>query len=411
MNSLLMRKIDRWAGVPLCWLCTLAMGAWAWLRPRPRPAGPPRRIVVIELAEIGGLVVAYPALAHLRRRFPQAEVYFLTFAGGQGILDLMGLIGRERQIIIRPEGLLTFLADTWAAIRRMRQLEIDATINLETFARFSTLLALLSGAARRAGFDRFHDEGRYLGGLITHQVIYNPHHHAAQTFLTLVEALAEEPDAEPRAKVSLEGLSLDLPRIETTPAAAQTIEDKLQALYPGVTPATRLVLINPNASDLVPVRRWPDHYFMHLVQGLLEDPGLLVVLTGTAPERPAAEVLRLALDSPRVLNLAGATTLPELIDLYNRASLLITNDSGPAHFASLTSLAVLVLFGPETPRIYGPLGPGVRVLYRGLACSPCVSAYNQKLSPCNDNRCLKQITPAEVLEKAREILGREPRRA
>lgn len=67
------------------------------------------------------------------------------------------------------------MGDTLAAIRRMRQLGVDATINLETFARFSTLLALFSGAGRRVGFHRFHDEGRYLGGLITHQVIYNPH--------------------------------------------------------------------------------------------------------------------------------------------------------------------------------------------------------------------------------------------
>jgi ADP-heptose:LPS heptosyltransferase len=399
-----MRKIDRWLGVPLCWLCTLVLRLGSWLRPRMPPQGAPRRILVIELAEIGGLVVAYPALAHIRRRFPQAELYFLTFAGGQGILNLLGLIDREHQVIIRPDGLLTFLKDTLAAVGRMRGLGIDATIKLETFARFSTLLALMSGAGRRVGFHRFHDEGRYLGGLITHQVIYNPHRHAAQTFLTLVEALAEQPDAEPRAKLGLEELSLDLPRIVSTPRAAQAIEEKLQALYPGLTPRTRLVLINPNASDLVPVRRWPDAYFLHLGQGLLEDPDLLVVLTGTAPERPAAEVLRLALESPRVLNLAGRTTLPELIDLYNRASLLITNDSGPAHFASLTDLAVLVLFGPETPAIYGPLGPGVRVLYRRLACSPCVSAYNQKLSPCTENRCLKQITPAEVLEKARESL-------
>lgn len=400
-----MRKIDRWLGVPLCWLCTLFLRLAAWLRPRRLPQGAPKRILVIELAEIGGLVVAYPALAHIRRRFPQAELYFLTFAGGRGILDLLGLIDAEHQVIIRPEGLFTFFKDTLAAVARMRRLGIDATINLETFARFSTLLALASGAGRRAGFHRFHDEGRYLGGLITHQVIYNPHRHAAQTFLTLVEALAEEPDAEPRAKASLEDMSLELPRIASSPQAARVIEDKLQSLYPDLSPGTRLVLINPNASDLVPVRRWPDAYFLHLGQGLLEDPDLLVVLTGTAPERPAAEVLRLAMESPRVLNLAGQTTLPQLIDLYNRASLLITNDSGPAHFASLTALPVLVLFGPETPAIYGPLGPGVRVLYRRLACSPCVSAYNQKLSPCTDNLCLKQITPAEVLEKAREILA------
>lgn len=155
MNSLLMRKIDRWVGVPLCWLCTLALRLWSWLGQGQPPQGAPRRIMVIELAEIGGLVVAYPALAHLRRRFSQAELYFLTFAGGQGILDLLGVIDREHQVIIRPDGLATFLGDTLAAIRRMRQLGIDATINLE--------------------------------------------------------ALAEQPDAEPRAKVSLEELSLELP--------------------------------------------------------------------------------------------------------------------------------------------------------------------------------------------------------
>ena len=404
MNPDTMRKIDRWLGSPLCLLLTLYHRLCRLLGRRPAPAGPPRRILFIELAEIGGLVVAYPCLAQARRRFPQAELYFLTFQGGRGILELMGIIPPENQIIIRPDGIFSLARTTLAALVRLRRLGIDATINLEGYARFSTLLAFLSGARRRVGYHPFHEEGHYLGDLITHKVIYNPHLHAAHSFISLVEALAEEPDPEPRAKLPVRDIPLEVPRVETSPQAAGAIRAKLAAAYPELGPEHKLVLLNPNASDLVAARRWPTEYFLKLGQGLLQDQRVVIVLTGTAQEREGAEALRLALENPRVVNLAGRTTLAELIDLYNQASLLVTNDSGPAHFASLTSLKVLVLFGPETPAIYGPLGPGVEVVYRDLACSPCVSVYNQKRSPCTDNRCLKEIRPGEILERARRIL-------
>ena len=404
MNPDTMRLIDRWLGTPLCLLFTLYRRLRRLLFRRPRPQGAPRRILFIELAEIGGLVVAYPCLAHARRRFPRAELYFLTFQGGRGILELLDIIEPEHQIIIQPDNLFSLARTTLAALLRLRRLGIDASINLEGYARFSTLLAFLSGARRRVGYHRFHEEGHYLGDLITHKVIYNPHLHAAHGFISLVEALAEEPDAEPRAKRPVRDIPLEVPRVETGPEQARAIRAKLAAAWPRLDPEHKLVLFNPNASDLVAARRWPGEYFLKLGLGLLQDPRVVIVLTGTAPEREAAEALRLALDNPRVLNLAGATTLAELIALYNQASLLITNDSGPAHFASLTPLKVLVLFGPETPAIYGPLGPGVEVVYRDLACSPCVSVYNQKRSPCSDNRCLKEIRPEEILERARRIL-------
>ncbi len=404
MNPDRMRMIDRWLGTPLCLLLTLYRRLRN-LRPRrPRPQGPPRRILFIELAEIGGLVVAYPCLAHARRRFPRAELYFLTFQGGQGILDLMEIIDRDHQIIIRPHGLLSLARTTLAALLRLRRLGIDATVNLEGYARFSTLLAFLSGARRRVGYHPFHEEGHNLGDLITHKVIYNPHLHAAHSFISLVEALAQEPAAEPRAKLPVRHIPLQVPRVETGPEQARAIRAKLAAAYPGLETGHKLVLLNPNASDLVAARRWPLEYFLQLGRGLLEDEEVVIVLTGTEQEREAAEILRRALDDPRVVNLAGKTSLAELIHLYNQARLLVTNDSGPAHFASLTRLKVLVLFGPETPAIYGPLGPGVEVVYRALACSPCVSVYNQKRSPCSDNRCLKDIEPEEILERARRIL-------
>lgn len=400
-----MRLIDRVAGVPLCFLLSCWAGLMNLLGLARRAKGDPKKILFIELAEIGGLVVAYPSLAHAKKRFPGAELYFLTFKGGRGILDLMDIVDREHQIIIQPDNLWSFLKTTALAIIKMRRLGIDAVINLESFARFSTLLSYLSGAPRRVGFHRFYEEGHYLGNLYTHRVIYSPHCHAAQSFITLVEALGEEPDAEPRAKIPLDGVSLAVPEIKTSPEDQAAVLENLRGLYPGLDPAKhRIVLLNPNASDLVAARRWPTEYFLSLARDLLQDPSVLVVLTGTQAEGVHTEKVRAALESDRVLNMAGRTTLPQLIDLYNQAALLITNDSGPAHFASLTRLPVLVLFGPETPRIYGPLGSAVQVVYLGLACSPCVSVYNQKRSPCGHNRCLRLIKPLDVMQRARAIL-------
>lgn len=404
MSPDLQRAIDRWLGGPLCFVLTLWDRLCRLLSRRLGPKAAPRRIMFIELAEIGGMVVAHPALLHTQRRFPDAELYFLTFARGQGILDLLDIIPPQRRFIIRSHPLPAFLLDTWRALAAMRRAGIDTCVNLESFARFSTMLAFLSGATRRAGFYRFFGEGRYTGDLLTHKVVYNPHIHAAQSFISLVEALAHEPDGQPMVKLPLDEVPLTVPGIGLSHEARAAMTAKLEEAHGGQVDGKKLVILNPNASDLVAARRWPDEYFVELGRDLLEDKDVLLVLTGTSAERDHAAQMAQSWNSRRVLNLAGRTSLPQLIDLYNMASLLVTNDSGPAHFASLTRLPVLVLFGPETPHIYGPLGEHVQVMYLGLACSPCVSAYNQKRTPCTDNRCLTGISPGAVLEQARSIL-------
>ena len=401
-----MRKIDRLAGSPLCWGLTLLHKFMKLIGLAGRAKQEPKRIAFIELAEIGGLVVAYPSLAHARRKFPNAELYFCTFKGGKGILGLMGVVPEENQLIIDPETLGSFLRSTLGVLFKMRKLRIDAVVNLETYARFSTLLSYMSGAKRRVGFERFYEEGHYVGDLYTHKVIYNPHVHAAQTFITLVEALAEAPDpAQPRAKVDISRVSLEVPLIKTSEADKNTIWARMRVLEPELNAEHKLVILNPNASDLVAARRWPTKYFLDLAQMLLQDPDIFIVLTGTPAEAIHAAQVRRDMGIERIINMAGRTTLPELIDLYNQCSLLVTNDSGPAHFASLTNMPVIVLFGPETPDIYGPLGDNVQVLTRRLACSPCVSVYNQKRSSCTQNQCLTSITPDEVYQKAKAILG------
>ena len=106
------------------------------------------------------------------------------------------------------------------------------------------------------------------------------------------------------------------------------------------------------------------------------------------------------------MDLTGYTrTIMELITLLHLGSLLITNDGGPGHFASLTPIPTIVFFGPETPALYGPLGGKAVSLHVPLPCSPCVTAYNHRKSPCDGNNvCLKAIDPKEVFQKACELL-------
>ena len=167
------------------------------------------------------------------------------------------------------------------------------------------------------------------------------------------------------------------------------------------------MILNPNASDLLPLRKWPTDRFQALAERVLAAyPNALVVLTGAPSERAAAEALCRGLGSPRVVSVAGETSLPELLTLYSLADVLVTNDSGPGHFASLTPVHAVVLFGPETPRLFGPLASST-VIWKELACSPCVSVFNHRLSPCTNNVCMQSITVDEVFgEVERAIQSR-----
>src|SRR5262249_52127362 len=94
----------------------------------------------------------------------------------------------------------------------------------------------------------------------------------------------------------------------------------------------------------------------------------------------------------RCISMAGKTTLRQLLVLCGLAEGLVTNDSGPAHFASLTPVDVVVLFGPETPRLFAAASPRSHPLWAGLVCSPCINAFNNRASPCTNNLCMQELT-------------------
>ena len=71
----------------------------------------------------------------------------------------------------------------------------------------------------------------------------------------------------------------------------------------------------------------------------------------------------------------------------------------------MTPIPTIVFYGPETPTLYGTMNENAVNYYLDFSCSPCVTAYNHRRSPCDGNNlCLKTIRPGDVLTKALEIL-------
>ncbi|MFD2232680.1 glycosyltransferase family 9 protein [Phaeospirillum tilakii] len=393
-----MRRIDFWVGVPLC--AALTAWLWLWRRLRPgRPARSGRNLLFIELSEMGSTILADPAMRRAQALFPEAGLYFLIFTANRASLDIIGTIPPERVLTIRADSFVTLAFDSLRAILAMRRLDLHAAIDLELFSRYSALLTFLSGAPERVGFHRLANEGLYRGELLTRRVAYNPHHHVAKSFLALVEALAEPADTCPHSKALIPDAAIRLPPFTPAPARLAAFRDRLRAAYPQLARHPRWIILNPNSSELMPLRRWPAERYRALARRLLERDGVAVLFTGTGSERAEAEALAAGLDPDRVAVLCGFTRLDELPLLYSLCAAMITNDSGPAHFAAPTGLRTVVLFGPETPALYGALNPNARFVFAGLACSPCVSAANHRKTLCTEPRCMSAIEVEMVLDQ------------
>ncbi|MBW2020601.1 MAG: glycosyltransferase family 9 protein [Deltaproteobacteria bacterium] len=400
-NLDLIRAIDKWVGIPACFFVSLAYKILERLRHGRHHEAVQgtrfRRMLFIELSEMGSATLAYPAMRYVLRRYPGAGLYFLIFEQNRFSVDILDVIPADHVLTIDIRSPLRFLFSTLKALAAMRRAQVDTVFDLELFSRFSSLLSGLSGARVRAGYGKYHEEGLYRGDFMTHRVLYNSHQHMAKNFLALVKSIEREGEY-PLLKEVIVEQDLVYPRYESAETDLKSLKARLAAINPVVDEAEHLVLLNPNAGDLLPVRAWPVENYAALTQRIIERFNAVVIVIGLKEAgREAARILG-HVGPERCIDFTNQTSFKDLLDLMNLADVLITADGGPAHFAGLTSIKNIALFGPETPVLYAPVGQNTTCLFAGLACSPCLSAYNHRKTGCTDPKCMKAITVDEVFE-------------
>ena len=349
-----------------------------------------RRILIIKPSSFGDVIHALPVLNGLRRRYPQSHIAWLVATGCAGLLEghraldeiipfdrrRFGMLGRSFRVSV----------EFTEFVHRLRGRGFDLVIDLQGLFR-SGFLAWATGARCRVGFG----SARELAWMFyTHRVaVPDPDAHAVDRYY-LVSKLLGFADVP---------VTFDLPiHAEARRSAREHLEQE------GLGPAEPYAVIAPGTRW--PTKRWPEAHFAEVVRALASHHGLRPVLIGMASE---AEIARNVAQhgGSAVINLAGRTALPELIALIDGATIAVMHDSGPMHLATALGKPMVALYGPTSPARTGPYRRPETVARLDLDCAPC---YLKKLADCpHQHRCLRELTPATILERVEKLLTTEVR--
>jgi len=157
----------------------------------------------------------------------------------------------------------------------------------------------------------------------------------------------------------------------------------------------RIALINPGGNWLP--KRWPKEHWAALADQLIAELGMKVVISGSIADVPLAENIKSMMHESPILA-CGVFNLKQLAALCKRSNLVISADTGPLHIANAAGAKIIIaIFGPTSINVTGPYPlTNVTVLQKDVGCKiPCYVAH------CKDNRCMKAITPADVLEQVK----------
>ncbi len=404
MTPITIRRLEIWLGKPACFLLTCFRFLSRIFRRKKDLKHPIKKVLFIKFVEQGAIVLAYTALCRVISMVGRKNVFICVFARNREILDLLNIIPSENVFTVRAEGFFAFLNDVIKNLIKIRRIGIDTTVDLEFFSRFSAIFAYVSGAKHRVGLHRFTTEAPFRGDLMTHRVQYNPYLHHARGYVLLIEALKKNIKEVPMLKMPVDKLHENIPKFKPLSGEKRQVQELIENSIKGKIKGP-LILCNPDINGLLPIRNWPKERFIELGRKILSTyKKAVLVFIGVLKAREGTEEICKAIGSSRIVNLTGRTSLRELLVLYTESNLLVTTDSGPAHFTSMTDIKSVILYGPETPVLFGVWSKNAHIIQSDLACSPCLNIFNHRFSPCKDNVCMQSVSVKQVYEKVQLCL-------
>lgn len=358
----------------------------------PLPAAP--RILVRGTNWLGDAVMTTPALLRLREKFPAAHIALLT---PEKLGDLWVGHPALNEIISFAAG-----QNVFSAGKKLRAGRFDVALVLPNSPR-SALECWLAGIPQRIGYAR-----PWRNFFLTQAVPPRPDavKMRKRSVAEIKQLVSQPPAARSHPPASAHQIYEYLhlaaalgaspvplpPQLSVTAAEIEAVKLKF-----GLAEITQPIFgLNPGA-EYGPAKRWPAERFIGAAQKLQQKTGCLWLMFGGRNDSAVAQRIEFGLGGmPTVMNLAGRTSLRELMALLRLCRVLVTNDSGPMHVAAALGTPVVVPFGSTSPELTGPGLPGDprhRLLKSDAPCSPCF------LRQCPiDFRCLNGISVERVVE-------------
>jgi len=329
--------------------------------------------LVIQTSFLGDTVLTTPLLAQLANRGP---VDVVTTPASAALLANHPAV---RTIIpYDKRGSERGIRGVLRLARRLRREHYDLALLAQGSWR-SAALAFLARIPERVGFDTSAGQLLY-----TTRVPYRDDLHHAARLLMLARPNGREPSAEEMRPSLAPG------------EAERSMVDSLLARH-GVTVRERLIGLAPGS--VWGTKRWP--YYPQLAQLLA--PHARVVVLGSSNDSPLADAITTA--EPSAIDTTGQLPLLAAAELVGRCGVVVTNDSAPLHLASAMGTPTVAIFGPTVPDFgFGPLAPRASVVGEDtLPCRPC-DRHGPQHCPLGHHRCMRDLAPELVAERALTLL-------
>jgi len=336
-----------------------------------------RTIAICKFKGMGSIVQATPMIDALRKKYPNAQIIFVSTVANKKILETIKPINKI--ILLNDKGLFVFAYSCTKALLSLIKIRPQVFIDLEIYSDFSTLFTLFTLSKNRIGF--YLRSSSFRMGIYTHMMFFNSKLPIANVYLQIAKLL--NCDTQNSELYSFSEIN--------------SLPNYISSKY---------IVINPNASDLRLERRWDSSNFVSLINNLLNDfEDYEIILIGSKNEYEYTENINQIIANKRVINTAGSTSLEELIAIIKNATLMISNDTGPMHLAFATNTPIVCLFGPCSPEQYGKSSKSY-IIYKQVYCRPCVHDF--EVAPCNGNNvCMKLISTQEVYSLVKKLLNKQ----
>ena len=344
------------------------------------------KVLIIKFFGGGSILLASPAIYSIKKNHPNACISIMTLSENQEICSLLTAIDNIYALDLKTP--LTFFLKYFKLVRKIKNENYDVIVDLEFVTYFSALTTLLiSIISKPCATIGFSSPSKWRNKIYSIAIPFSHSRHITEIFAKLFFPLIEK-----SFNVDFTLSKKDLiSSAELSPLTKTLLEDHSET--------NKIVCVNINAGKLCHLRRWPQENYVELVLSLYNRFGAKTVLVGGKEDVSYVDDFIMKLPKEiNLFNFCGKLSIKELIGLFNRSRLLITNDSGPLHIASIVGLPTISFFGPETPYLYGPLGSEHHVFYEDIFCSPCINIYNAKASSCNNNFCLRSIGSEVVMK-------------
>ena len=362
-----------------------------------------KNVLVMELFEMGAAIMIHSCFLQMQKKLQNPVFYCLTLESMKESWELV--MPKENIFTINDKSMFSFATSLIKQLFILRKKNIDLIIDFELLTRISAIVAFLIKSKIRAGFHKYELEGLYRGSFYDVKCAFNQNMHISKNFLALTKAAIANSPEYPNFKGMINNDEVICPKYKSEPVINKIVVARLKSMCPAYS-KQKLILVNPDVGSNLSVRNYPKEHYAKLSKKILEQYSeCLLLLTGTKDHMPTCSYIEQYVKNKRCINFCGQThTLKEYLELLSLADLLISNDSGPPHFAALTNTRTIAIFGPETPAMYGPIGKCVAI-YSNYHCSPCVSVFNHKNTKCNNTLCVKSIAPETVFSYVSEILS------